>query len=463
MATTKFVAALAVLSLLISAFPVAFFVANAAAEVTATNFNTHSGNDYQGISVGFTLDSSVGNVTVVTVELFKGVDLIVANTHNQALLDLINNDGETSLSTPFIITPGTYTETYWNLGSHTWTTDDKPTRAVITVTDENGTHTAENTNLVEPNDWIFESLVPSAPVVPPTNESETIVVRQDTGSFNEAGAWMFDRDQDTSTPFEFNTDERVIGNGALYVAPIGDNPSDKFIAEYFAKVNMGDLESFSFDFKMGAGVDVALANHFYMNVYVNRAGTDVNNWYECKYDVVATTGSTSGFTTVTFDPTQAYPVTGANCPDVPADLGPDATIRSFAINVGDTSVNDEGLEGYLDNVVMVTRDTANNVVRTTTFDLEPETPSTSGGGGGGGYIPGQRPGSSTPDGEVLGDSIDLEELEDALQDALESISGDQVTVVPTGAPNTGAGGMNYYVVALALALAAFATRRFTTN
>jgi len=73
--------------------------------------------------------------------------------------------------------------------------------------------------------------------------------------------------------------------------------------------------------------------------------------------------------------------------------------------------------------------------------------------GGGGYTPGERPGS-TPDGEVLGDSISLPEGE---------VLGDQVTVVPTGAPNTGAGGTNYYFVAAALALAAFATRRLQIN
>jgi len=85
--------------------------------VTATNFNTHSGADYEGINVGFTLNDQFGTVEAVKVELFKGGDLIVENNHNQALLDLING-GEQSLSTPFIINDGTYVETYWNLGSH---------------------------------------------------------------------------------------------------------------------------------------------------------------------------------------------------------------------------------------------------------------------------------------------------------------------------------------------------------
>jgi hypothetical protein len=33
-------------------------------------------------------------------------------------------------------------------------------------------------------------------------------------------------------------------------------------------------------------------------------------------------------------------------------LSPGSTIRVFALNVGDTSANDLGLDGYLDNVVV---------------------------------------------------------------------------------------------------------------
>ncbi len=143
--------------------------------VTATNFNTHVGDDYEGINVGFTLEKEFGTVSAVKVQLYKGGDLIVENNHNQALLDLINN-GETSLSTPFIIKNGTYTETYWNLGSHTWTSDDVPTKVAIIVTYSNGNTSAdylvENSNLVEPNGWDVADILPLLPYVfPSTNDT----------------------------------------------------------------------------------------------------------------------------------------------------------------------------------------------------------------------------------------------------------------------------------------------------
>ncbi len=56
------------------------------------------------------------------------------------------------------------------------------------------------------------------------------------------------------------------------------------------------------------------------------------------------------------------------CPAVPADmdaLSPGSNIRVFALNVGDTSVNDLGLDGYLDKVVV------NLDSDVTTYDFEP--------------------------------------------------------------------------------------------
>lgn len=130
--------------------------------VTGENFNTHSGADYHGINVGFNINNDFGTVTSVKVELFKDAELLVANTHNQALLDLINVSGERTLSSPFFVTPGTYTETYWNLGTRTWTAEDRPTRAVVTVAGANGTKTVVLSPLVEPNGWNFGDLVSPA-------------------------------------------------------------------------------------------------------------------------------------------------------------------------------------------------------------------------------------------------------------------------------------------------------------
>lgn len=206
-------------------------------------------------------------------------------------------------------------------------------------------------------------------------DTTEVVVGNTSAGENQSG-WLFNRDLSTATPYEFNTDAASIGTGSLYVLPIGANASDKFIAENFLNTFIADVDSISYDFKIGGGGVEADKVHFYMNVYANFGESDDNKFYDCRYNIVPTTGSTSGFTTVVFDPTQSYPVTtrgGASaspyaCPSIPADmdnLSPGSNIRAFAINVGDTSANDLGLDGYLDKVVVEVSGDA------TTFDFEP--------------------------------------------------------------------------------------------
>lgn len=205
-----------------------------------------------------------------------------------------------------------------------------------------------------------------------------VVVTGNTSTGENQPGWLFNRDISTSTPYEFNTDQASIGSGSLYVLPIGATAADKFIGENFINTPVADVDSISYDFQIGSGGADPDAEQFYMSVYANFGESDDLKFYDCRYSVVPTIGSTAGFTTVTFDPTQAYPVTtrgGATpspytCPAVPADmdlLSAGSNIRMFALNVGDTSVSDIGLDGYLDNVV-VTTDT--DVV---TYDFEPAT------------------------------------------------------------------------------------------
>ncbi len=115
--------------------------------VNGENFNTHNDSGYKGINVGFNI-ADFGEVSSVSVSLYKNDDLLVTNTHNATLLSLING-GATTLSTPFIIQNGTYVEEYWNLGSFDWTVDTKPTKAIVTVTGTNGTESVELTSLNE--------------------------------------------------------------------------------------------------------------------------------------------------------------------------------------------------------------------------------------------------------------------------------------------------------------------------
>jgi hypothetical protein len=158
----------------------------------------------------------------------------------------------------------------------------------------------------------------------------------------------------------------------LYVLPIGANPSDKFIGENFINTAIANVNSISYDFLLGGGGS-ADYQHFYMNVYANFGVSDDLKFYDCRYAVVPTAGSTTTFTTVTFDPTQPYTVATRNtspypCPAIPADmdtLSAGSNIRMFSINVGDTSASDLGLDGYYDKVVV---DTTGG---TTTYDFEP--------------------------------------------------------------------------------------------
>ncbi|MES2749247.1 MAG: hypothetical protein V4606_02560 [Patescibacteria group bacterium] len=201
----------------------------------------------------------------------------------------------------------------------------------------------------------------------------TQVVSGDTSAGENQPGWLFNRDLTTATPFEFNTVAASIGTGSLYILPIGANASDKFIGENFINAPIADVNSISYDFKIASGT-VADANQFYMSVYANFGTSSDDKFYDCRYNVVPTTGSTSAFTTVVFDPTQAYDVTQRSsspftCPAVPADmnlLSPDSNIRAFALNVGDTSTSDVGLSGHLDNVVVNTDSSE------TIYDFEPE-------------------------------------------------------------------------------------------
>ncbi len=243
-----------------------------------------------------------------------------------------------------------------------------------------------NSGVADDDDVIITNLVLQGDEVVVAKAETTIVVSEDTASGeNDAGGWLFNRDQGTQSEYEFNTDESVIGDGALYVLPIDGNfngNADKFIGELFVLEEIANIDSFSYDFQIGSTTSVSDANEFYLNVYANYGESSDTNYYDCKYDVVPSSGSTSGFTTVTFDPTESYTVTtrGSSpytCPSTPVDMdlqSDGSTIRMFAINVGDTSANDTGVNGYFDNVVYET----NTAVTTYDFEYEEveEEPST---------------------------------------------------------------------------------------
>jgi hypothetical protein len=209
-------------------------------------------------------------------------------------------------------------------------------------------------------------------VVPALSALDSVIrISDETGAFeNDPGGWMFSRDPDNATPFEFTTNESSVGGGSLYVMPIGSTASKKFIGELFLIEEMANIESISYDFKIGADGDSGDSNQFYANVYANFAASSPTKFYDCRYAIVPASGSTSGFTTVTFDPTASYSKWPSSCPDSPAAMGAGTVLRAFVINLGDTSATDQGLSGYFDNVV-VTKTTG---VTTYDFEADPQTP-----------------------------------------------------------------------------------------
>ncbi len=214
----------------------------------------------------------------------------------------------------------------------------------------------------------------------PASAAGTVAISGNTAAGENQSGWLFNRDVSTSTPYEFNTNEHSLGSGSLYVLPITNlnqdgnpEPKDKFIAENFLLTPIADVDTISFDYMIGNGGDEADSSQFYMNVYANFDYSTETKFYDCRYNIVPTTnGSTTNFTTVTFNPELEYAVdtrTGDDpsplqCPPSPADMGEGAFIRMYSINVGDTNNNDAGLDGYLDNVVVALEGD------TTTYDFE---------------------------------------------------------------------------------------------
>ena len=155
----------------------------------------------------------------------------------------------------------------------------------------------------------YASMAPAAQAV---GSSSVVKIYGNTAVAENAPGWLFNRDLSNTTPIDFNTDLPGIGDGSLYVLPLSDSDRfKKFIGEHFIHTPIADVNSISYDFAIGGGGEAADEHQFYMNVYANFGNTAPNKYYDCKYDVVPVVGVVNGYTTVTFDPTQAYPVTKA--------------------------------------------------------------------------------------------------------------------------------------------------------
>ena len=185
----------------------------------------------------------------------------------------------------------------------------------------------------------------------------------------DGSGWMFNRDASNATPYSLSLAQRSIGGGSLYVEPIAASPgAKKFIAEQFLAAPADSLQSISFDFLIAGTGTAADATDFYVNVYTLLPDT-TQTFYDCRFDYIATSGSTTQFTTFTVDPAAVVPVTtragSPPCPATLADMPAGTVIPFFSINVGQTNGSDAGLAAYLDNVVVAQSG------GTTTYDFDP--------------------------------------------------------------------------------------------
>lgn len=168
------------------------------------------------------------------------------------------------------------------------------------------------------------------------------------------------------------------GNGSLDVGPI-TAPSQSKLELQPPEVGekVAAFGGLSYEFRVLAPAAVGTsANQFYTNVYVDSAanglgffgsGGSSSGFYDCRYSFVAASGG-AGWTAFSFNGGTAHDGLNARHPSCQATLGgfTDASvIEFFRINVGDTSANDNGLEGALD-LVSITFGAG-----TTVYDFEP--------------------------------------------------------------------------------------------
>ena len=213
----------------------------------------------------------------------------------------------------------------------------------------------------------------SGALLAPAQADSTVIVTGNTVTSpveNGSEGWWFQRDPANQTSAAFTDEAARIGDGSIHVGPIGSNPSDKFIVELFLFDPITPDTAFSFDFLMAAGRTAALDRaDYFINVYANHASSPTTKFYDCRFNYVAQeasdlewkTVSTTGPGSVTQSTTSPLP-----CPSTLAAMPAGSTVRVVAINVGQNTATDVGVEGFLDKAVYTTGG------ETTTYDFEPD-------------------------------------------------------------------------------------------
>jgi hypothetical protein len=199
----------------------------------------------------------------------------------------------------------------------------------------------------------------------------TVVVRP-----SSLNGWIVDTTVlgNPPVPTSFNgPSDSAGGDGSFRFGPIGaPNQAKLEMQPPEVLVPTADFDSFKYEYDVITSVAGNSANHFYANVYIDSAANGINTFtngfYDCRMSFVAAL-DVAPWNSFSFNDTTSPTATGgALCT---ANIGSSASgslIRFFRLSGGDTSANDNGLEGAYDLVALTI---AGN---TTVYDFEPDIP-----------------------------------------------------------------------------------------
>jgi hypothetical protein len=174
------------------------------------------------------------------------------------------------------------------------------------------------------------------------------------------------------------------GNGSFHFGPIaGLNNSKLEIQPPEVNKLVSDFGGLTFEYQILADASGSDSeDQIYVNVYVDSSANGIGffgsmvgstGFYDCRYSYIADTNN-PGWNTLSFNSSTANDALAprhSSCSATLAGLPAGSEIRFFRLNAGDTSGNDNGLEGAFDLVAITFGGD------TTLYDFEPYNVATS--------------------------------------------------------------------------------------
>lgn len=203
----------------------------------------------------------------------------------------------------------------------------------------------------------------------------TITITGNTAAAENQPGWMFNRNVENPAPYTFNFDVHSLGIGGLFVGPVTDVDTNKFVAEYFpGTLKTSDVRSISYDYMLGSQRPDTDAQFITLSVLANI--DDSTNDFDCRYDYVAVSGPVGSFVKpVVFAEMAPSSVTKhgdrvATCAPTLSSMPEGSYVRVITLTVGNDTAADAGLTAYFDNVeISLLNDTTNF-----NFEPAPKTP-----------------------------------------------------------------------------------------